>query len=134
LKDPEAAGHLSNTLAAMTMTRFFRTLRDGTPMTIALSEDAAWRSLKTCWAYKVEEHARWSVQEEQREVQFVDGVLHYWGGDGSSLPHVHWNCPKCGEEHHTDLEPSESNPALWFCEMGSPEDIFLVGWRAANSS
>ena len=118
----------------MAMTRFFRTIKDGKPMTIALSKEEAWRSLNTYWAYDEKERDRWSVQEEEREVPAVDGILHYWGDDGVSLPHVHWICPKCGEEHHTDLEPDEANPAIWFCEMGGPADVFLVRWRRGNGS
>ena len=48
-------------------------------MTIALSEEAAWRSFDTFWAYEEAERNRWSVREERRDVPAVDGVVHYWG-------------------------------------------------------
>ena len=80
------------------------------------------------------ERGRWSVEAVEREVPSVVGVWHYRGGDGVSLPHVHWTCPKCGEEHQTDLKTLESNPALWFCQMGGQEDLFLVNRRRENGS
>jgi hypothetical protein len=50
----------------MAMTRFYRTIKDGKPMTIALSEEEAWRSINMYWAYDEKERDRWSVQEEER--------------------------------------------------------------------
>lgn len=58
----------------MAIIRFFRTIKDGKPMTIALSEEAAWRSLDTYWAYDETERDRWSVRQEEREVPAVEGI------------------------------------------------------------
>ncbi|PHS19832.1 MAG: hypothetical protein COA86_03475 [Kangiella sp.] len=36
--------------------------------------------------------------------------------------------PKCSKDHHTDAETSDESPKVWFCEMGSTDDVFFVQW------
>lgn len=48
----------------------------------------------------------------------------------AQVPHIIWDCPICGTEHSTDVEPSEEGPGLWFCERGGNDDIVLVEWSA----
>jgi hypothetical protein len=72
----------------------------------------------------------WSVQSILLPVAVAQGIVRDWG-DGRE--HVHWQCPICEREHISDFEPhADSNPVLWFCEQGAPEDICLVYWRGTE--
>lgn len=118
----------------MAVIRFFRTFRDGKPMTIALTEESAWSSLASYWRFKEEERACWSVQAQESDIPRVPGVLRIGGDDGEPMAHVHWVCPKCKREHCTDVALADLGPGLWYCEIGGTEDVFLVDWGSRTDS
>src|SRR5215468_1985682 len=73
----------------------------------------------------------WTIERSVESVGEAQGIVIDWckhGGCGSD--HVHWLCPLCGTEHISDVNVhADSNPALWFCERGTFDDMCLVHWR-----
>lgn len=73
----------------------------------------------------------WTVERALMPVGEAEGIVLDWGG----REHVHWRCPLCGREHISDFEPhADSNPVLWFCEDGGPDEMCLVHWRRESSA
>lgn len=69
----------------------------------------------------------WVIESAQMKVGEAEGIVVDWG---SGREHVHWQCPLCGREHVSDFDPhADTNPVLWFCEIGGPDEICLVNWR-----
>ncbi|MCA9093372.1 MAG: ankyrin repeat domain-containing protein [Planctomycetaceae bacterium] len=69
------------------------------------------------------------VETRQERLGVVKGVSHNWGSESEPLLHVSWQCPACGETHHTDIQEDDLHPALWFCESGYGGAKFLVRWQ-----
>lgn len=118
----------------MPIVSIFHACKDCKPLIIASTEERAWAALDTFWGYEKSEHHRWTVVREERDIPIVEGVAMNYGTKDDPRPHVKWDCPACGEDHHTDLEPDETNPALWGCERSRIEDNlhYLVQWRWAE--
>lgn len=107
----------------------FRGMKKGKCYTIALSEEAVWRSLSGHWAYHAQERATWSIETTTETVPVVGGDYEDWGVPGEPRPHVSWNCPACGGIHDTDVAKDEVSPALWWCERRAFDSMFLVHWK-----
>ena len=114
----------------------YRALKDGECHIIALSESAAREMLDRYHGYRPEEAEAWSVEATTEDIPVVDGSYADWGSEDDPLPHVSWECPACGQTHHTDVESGEPNPSLWYCASGFGRSgrrsrsvaIFLVRW------
>jgi len=118
----------------MPVTRFFRIFKNGKSREIVLSEEMARRSIEAAQKSAPIGCDQWSIESIERDVPLTDGVVYDCGTPEKTKSHVRWQCPICGEEHHTDLHGGESNPALWFCEGGWVDDIVLVRWLAESES
>src|SRR5262249_37092439 len=99
----------------------FQALNDGRLRQIALSAEQLHRLCPES------SNPGWSARSILLPVVKAQGIVRDWG---QGLEHVHWQCPICWREHISLFEPhTDSNPGLWFCEKGGPEDICLVYWR-----
>lgn len=93
------------------------------------SEISARNNIKDTYWYQEYPEGNYRIVSEQKTVPVAKGVLHNWNEDNQLLNyHVHWLCPNCKKEHHTDTELISPNSELWFCEVGSLEDIVYVEW------
>jgi hypothetical protein len=70
------------------------------------------------------------VDEIDREVPVVDGVVRLWeGDDGKSYPHLHYVCPRCSTEHNVDLYPEDPNPRFACCDSCGWDSVVWIRWR-----
>ena len=104
--------------------KVFRAYERGELRQIALSKEQLIQLCARCI------EPEWSIDSSDCEVGEAQGVVVNWsnhGGQGGD--HVHWNCPLCREHHISDFDQVVSNPALWFCERRSCDDMCLVYWK-----
>ncbi len=121
----------------MALVRVFEAVKNGKVLQIALSEAQVWHLLDSHWALEPSERHLWSVTSVERDVSVVEGTVVWFDRtwvepdqrliDETTEPiaHVRWSCPACGDEHFTDLNDGEPNPALWYCERGTKQ-MFLI--------
>jgi len=96
---------------------------------IAKSEEEALERAKDSYWYDESPNGNLRIITEEKTVQVIKGELNNWSdNDKNPNYHVHWKCPKCNKEHQTDTSQVSPQSALWFCEVGTVEDIFYVKW------
>lgn len=65
---------------------------------------------------------------EQVELPVVDSRVETWEGDA---PHLHFECPKCGNTCNVDLEPDDENPRFSCCDGCGWDSIMWLQWDGA---
>jgi len=104
----------------------FRAIRKEKTWAVALSREQLVRLRPECTG------RGWKITSSIEQVPRADGTVYDWereGGCGGK--HVHWLCPHCGQQHISDFDQADSNPALWFCESGGGK-LCLVHWQPAG--
>jgi hypothetical protein len=128
LKIAKQRRHVADIVARLDETRLIDVwylVRGGEVLGMAQTKDQAERLLPP------NDVSSASLEMKQELVGVVEGILRHWGDDDDPRPHVSWNCPACGETHHTDLlDADEPNPGLWYCENGFGGAKFLVRWAS----
>jgi len=117
---------------------------DGECKQIADTVQSLWEALRRNSWYNPAERHRWTTAFEQRQVPVTQGTWiladrHYvdleapipddFGPPQTQAPHILWQCPICGQDHLTDVEPGDNRETLWLCEGGTMDDIVLVRWQ-----
>lgn len=109
--------------------KVYRAFIDNEFVFIAKSEEEALAGAKDSYWYDENPNGKCRIVSEDQTLECVQGELHNWS-DNDAVPnyHVHWQCPKCKNEHQTDTTNKSPWAEIWFCEKGSLEDIFYVQW------
>jgi hypothetical protein len=69
----------------------------------------------------------WTVEPREEEVPVVYGEEHDWDAEGGQGGvHIHWECPHCGQIHHTDKDPDDGSPYLWSCDWNRGVALVIV--------
>jgi len=105
---------------------YFRLLNGDRLCAFGLDRDAVWASRGH--VHVPGDAGDWSMEEDECDAKTATAAVHSWGTDTEPLWHVHWRCPVCRDEHHTDVGTGMSGTELWACETSERFQPVIVTW------